>query len=158
AGMARRHGGIAINLIVDNDTLKSASLRVPVPCSEKISRPHAISIPFDRWLAEAPFEERRVEDVKLFESFGERVCGALAGWGYEPIIQSFWPDVLRHIASSGLIGESFAAARRDLERRWGCQNLEVPLSVVCSGEGFAYFAGQILSELPRFCLVYNKTV
>ncbi len=147
AGMACRHGGLAINLVVDNDTLKSASLRVPVPSTKALPRPHAVTIAFDRWLAEVPFEERRVADAGLFASFGDRVSEALAGWGYEPIIQSFWPDVCRHVATTGLIGESFATARRDLERRWGCHNLEVPLSIVCAGEGFAWFAGQLLNDL-----------
>ena len=58
--------------------------------------------------------------------------------GYEPIARQFWPDVLRHAGKHGLIGASFAAARRDLERRWGCHNLEVPLSLVCGGEAFAW--------------------
>jgi hypothetical protein len=158
AGLGRRHGGVAINLLVDNDTLKSAALRVPVPASEALPRPHTVTIAFDRWLAEVPFEERRVEDDGLFASFGERVTEALAGWGYEPIIRTFWPDVLRHAGNHGLIGASFAAARRDLERRWGCHNLEVPLSLVCAGEGFAWFVGALLDDLARFTHAYNDVV
>ena len=40
-------------------------------------------------------------------------------------------DVLRQIRSVRCWASCFAAARRDLERRWGCHNLEVPLSRVC---------------------------
>jgi hypothetical protein len=45
-----------------------------------------------------------------------------------------------------------------LERRWGCHNLEVPLSQLAGGEGFARFAGEILADLPRFHALYNATV
>jgi hypothetical protein len=158
AGLARRHVGVAVNLIVDNDTLKSPSLRVPVPASAAFPAPHAVSIAFDRWLPEVPFEERHVADAEMFNSFGDRVTEVLRGWGYEPIMHTFWPDVRRHVQASGLIGEAFAAARRDLERNWGCYNLEVPLSLVCSGESFACFAGALLGDLPRFVDAYNDIV
>jgi hypothetical protein len=158
AGLARRHGGIAVNLLVDNDTLKSTSLRVPVPASPDVPRPHAVTIAFDRWQPEVPFEERQVADAGLFASFGDRVSEAQRGWGYEPIVRTFWQGVLRHVRSCGLIGAAFAAARRDLERQWGCHNLEVPLSIVCAGEGFAFFAGALLDDLPRFVDAYNDIV
>ncbi|HEY8504560.1 MAG TPA: hypothetical protein VIL46_08250, partial [Gemmataceae bacterium] len=60
--------------------------------------------------------------------------------------------------SAPLVGERFAAARRALERRWGCENLEVPLSRVCGGEAFARFAFHLLADLPRFQAAYNRAV
>src|SRR5258708_29503052 len=59
-----------------------------------------------------------------------------------------WQEVLRH--RDRPIGAAFAAARRLLEQAWGCHNLEVPMSAVCQGEGFAWFAGELLAGLPRF--------
>ena len=44
------------------------------------------------------------------------------------------------------------------ERRWGCHNLELPVSVLCRTEPFAWFAGRLLAELPRFHAVYNDSV
>jgi hypothetical protein len=158
AGLARRHRGVAVNLIVDNDTLKSSSLRVSVPASTDFPRTHALTMPFDRWQPEVPFEERCVADAGLFASFGERVTEALRGWGYEPLMPAFWEDVRRHERTTGLIGAAFAAARGDLEQRWGCHNLEVPLSVVCSGEGFACFSAALLADLPRLFQAYNDIV
>jgi hypothetical protein len=56
------------------------------------------------------------------------------------------------------LGERFAAARRALERRWGCHNLEVPVSRLCGTEAFAWFAAHLLCELPRFHALYNGSV
>src|SRR4029079_8138752 len=56
AGLARRQGGVGVNLLVDNDTAKSASLRVPIPGEW----PQVRDIPFDRWQGELPWEERHV--------------------------------------------------------------------------------------------------
>ncbi len=121
-------------------------------------RPHAVTIAFDRWLPEVPFEERRVADTELFDGFGDRVTELLRGWGYEPIMPGFWRSVRRHIQASGLIGAAFAAARRELEQQWGCHNLEVPLSQVCASEGFACFAGALLGDLPGLFDAYNDIV
>jgi len=45
-----------------------------------------------------------------------------------------------------------------VERSWHCSNLEVPLSMVCDTEAFAWFACHHLEELPRFWEVYNAVV
>jgi hypothetical protein len=159
AGLARRQGGVALNLVVDNDTLKVPALRVPVPPSARTGRPHALSVPYDRWVAEVPFEERRVEDHGLFDSFADRALDKMRGWGYEPILPGFWADVRQALTSAhGLVGEAFAAARRLQERRWGCHNLEVPISAICASESFACFAAALLADLPRFVALYNQIV
>src|SRR5262249_4003009 len=62
AGLARNHHGVAVNLVVDNDTAKSTALRVPAPPSKTFAWPHLQTLPFDRWLAEKPYEELTVVD------------------------------------------------------------------------------------------------
>jgi hypothetical protein len=158
AGLARRHGGVAINLVVDNDTLKSTAVRVPAPANERVAWAHPLLVPYDRWSAETPFEERQVLDEGLFASFGERAGAVMRHWGVEPLLGPFWPAVRRHAGPDGRIGAAFAAARRELERQWGCHNLEAPLSAVCAGAAFGRFAGALLGELPRFVAVHNETV
>jgi hypothetical protein len=154
AGFVRRHGGLAVNLIVDNDTLKSTSLRIPV---RSAPWPRLRRLPFDRWQGEIPWEARQVVESDTFARFGDVAADLVRPWGFEPLITTVWPDVLRH-AGTRPIGEAFAAARRALERRWGCDNLEVPLSLVSQGEGFAWFAGFVLGDLPRFAGLYNAVV
>jgi hypothetical protein len=157
-GLARRHGVTPLNLVVDNDTVKATALRVPGRAGVEAPRPHAGTVPFDRWGGEAPYEERAVADPGLFASFADRAMGLLAGWGYEPLLPAFWAEVLRQQEKGPLLGECFAAARRELERSWGCHNLEVPLSAVCRTEAFAWFGCHLLAELPRFHALHNERV
>src|SRR4029078_6072239 len=56
------------------------------------------------------------------------------------------------------LGERLAAGGRMLERRWGCENLEVPLSHLCGGISFLHFVRAILKDLPAFASTYNDCV
>jgi hypothetical protein len=154
--LARRHGATPLNLIVDNDTAKSASLRLPT--RDAAAGVHLTSIAFDRWTSEIPYEELPVHDEELFASFAERAMQPLRVWPMEPLLPEFWTEVRRQAERTPLLGERFAAARRTYERRWGCHNLEVPLSALCRSEAFAWFACHILTDLPRFHAVYNAGV
>jgi hypothetical protein len=156
-GLARGLGATAVNLVVDNDTVKHTGLRLPAPPGEEAPWPHLVTVPFDRWGAEAPYEERAVLDPELFGSFAERASGVLRPWGYRPLLPDLWADVLR-ARRPPLLGERFAQARRNLERAWGCHNFEVPLSAVCRTETFAWFACGLLADLPRFHALYNEVV
>jgi hypothetical protein len=157
-GLARAHGVTPLNLIVDSDTCKSTALRVPAPEDVRADRPHARLVPFDRWNGEAPYEERAIADPDFFAGFADRAGALLRGWGYDPLLPSFWAEVLRQAGRTPLLGECFAAARRTFERRWGCHNLEVPLSAVCRTEPFAWFTCHLLAHLPRFHALYNGAV
>jgi hypothetical protein len=157
-GLARQHGGTAVNLLVDNDTVKTTAVRVPRLPEPPEKQPQLVTVPFDHWPGEVPYEEAAVHDEAQFASFRERVLEEMKGAGFEPLLASYWPEVLRHANRTNLLGERFAAARRSLERRWGCHNLEVPISRVCATEPFAWFAAHLLVHLPRFHRVYNESV
>jgi hypothetical protein len=157
-GLARAHGGVAINLVVDNDTAKSAALRVPTKATTEIPWPHALTVPFDRWVGEVPYEEREVADEGLFAGFAERVVEVMRGWEFTPLLPSLWDEVGHQVHRTRLLGERLARARRLLERSWGCHNFEVPVSRLCQTEPFAWFACHLLIGLPRFHAVYNDVV
>jgi hypothetical protein len=157
-GLARAHGVTPLNLVVDNDTVKATALRLPAPPSETHPWPHVVTIPFDRWTGEIPYEERTIADPALFADFAERAMSVLRGWGYQPLLPAFWDEVRKQAERTQLLGECLVAARRTFERRWGCHNLEVPVSAVCRTEPFAWFACHLLTELPRFHSVYNDCV
>lgn len=156
AGLARRHGGLALNLIIDTDAIKSTSLQVPPGDVQTMPRPHPLPLPFDQWTGPVPWEERAVDDPQLLSSFPRRVAEVMGAWDIEPMVDEIWPTVQEVVARTNRLGEGFVAARRMLERRWGCNNLELPLSRLCTTPPFAWFTCHLLSELPRFVAIHNE--
>jgi hypothetical protein len=153
AAIARATNAAALNLIVDDDIPKGASVRVPVRSGGLLRATH---IEFDEWLGEQAYEEWRVRDETLFASFGTRVRDALGeGSVRDPMIDEFWPYVLEARAVTDRIGLRFAAARRRLEGTWGVSNAEVPLSAVCESAAFGWFASHLLAHVDRFQAVHN---
>jgi hypothetical protein len=73
-------------------------------------------------------------------------------------LDDFWEEVCRQKQRTRLVPEQLVAARRTFERRWGCHNLEVPVSHVCRTAAFAEFMAHLLGDLPRFHEVFNEAV
>ncbi len=170
-GLARVHGLVPVNLVVDNDTNKSSLLKIPAHGVGFLPRrgvgrleylpqvvPHVQSVSFDHWASEVPYEERTIRDEELFASLPERAAPFFRDWPYQPLLPVFWEEARRQARRTPLLGERLAAARRAWERRWGCHNLEVPVSAVCRTEPFAWFAAHLLGELPHFHATYNAVV
>ncbi|HEY2911478.1 MAG TPA: hypothetical protein VGI99_14600 [Gemmataceae bacterium] len=150
SGLARKLHGTPLNLIVDNDTVKSTSLRVPAFATDPASV-HLEQVRFDAMAGEVPYESREVVDPDLFRTFPERV-GAIAGnWGFEPLLSQVWRDGRN-------IGELFSAMRQECEQAWGCENRELTVSRLSQTEAFRIFAGHILADLPRFGACYNAAI
>lgn len=149
--LAQRHAAMAINLIIDTDAAKPALLHAP-------SEGRLVRVPFDRSTAEVPYEERKVEDEATFARLPQQMAPIMSKWGFEPMLASFWSEVIQQADRTPLLGERFAAARRALESRWGVDQREVPMSQVCRTEAFAWFACAVLDELPAFHDRYNRTV
>lgn len=157
ARLAAQTQSAALNLIVDNDTLKSSFLRLPTwegdaPAAVRLAR-----VPFDTAGREEPYETRRVADAGAFASFAGRVAESGGNWGYDPMLDRIWPAVAAAPADEP-IGARFAAARRTVERSWGVHNLELPVSRLAETAAFRQFACQILRDLPRFAESYNRAV
>jgi hypothetical protein len=157
-GLAATSEATPINLVVDNDTAKSTALRLPVLGAGDSPWPSLTSVPFDHWTVEIPYEERAVRDEDLFASLPDHVAPVVKNWGFVPLLPAYWTEVRRQAQRTRLLGERLAAARRELERRWGCHNLELPVSLLCQTEPFAWFACHTLANLPRFHNIYNHCV
>jgi hypothetical protein len=149
-GLAQRLGGTSLQLIIDNDTVKSTAIRVPLLASNPM---RAVSVSFDAWNAPVPWEELTVADEARLVAFPAEVSSHLVGASFEPLLPEFWKDVTA--LQTPLLGKRLAGGRRRLEERCGCRNLELPLSELCKGETFAWFAGHLLAQLPRFHAVHN---
>jgi hypothetical protein len=154
--LARRTGRASLNLVVNNDTAKATTVRLPtIGTPRDPTTVHLSTVPFDHFSGEVPYEERAVQDESVFADF-PRLVGERAGnWGYTPILPEFWAEAERQRGRTRLLGERFAAARRTLERRWGCHNREVPTSRLCDTSAFARFAIGLFDRLPDFRAAYN---
>jgi hypothetical protein len=149
--LARQHGAMAINLVVDTDAAKPAILHAPA--EGRLAR-----IPYDRSSLETPYEERTVAEEDTFADLPRQMAAITARWNFEPMLPAFWREVMQQAGRTPLLGERFAAARRALERRWGVTQREVPMSRVCQTEAFAWFACAILDRLSAFHADYNQIV
>ena len=105
AALARAHGGLGLNLIVDNDLPKSASIRVPRVGRRPI---RTVRVEFDQWKGEMPYEDLTVHDEALFASFGDRVRQVLGGVIADPIIDDFWPRAVRQAQGQPTLGMRLA--------------------------------------------------
>ncbi|MBN9517256.1 hypothetical protein J0H58_01860 [bacterium] len=151
-GLARRVGGVPLNLIVDNDTLKSAALLVP---SYRAGRTESVTlgpIAFDRFDGETAYEDRLVLDADAFRAFPRHVAGRTNDWPFRPLLPDVWQPGAAHV------GEAFTAMRLDRERAWGCHNHELRVSRLSQTKAFCRFAAHVLADLPRFAEVYNAAI
>lgn len=153
--LAAQFSGVSLNLVVDNDTLTSQTIKVP---TGTIDNPQVAHLPFDRAQSQQPWEDVTVQDRTLFNSFADRVQAKLQGWRYEPMLREFWPEVIAQLSVSGRVADGFTAARNLWERKWGLENLELPLSRLCQLPPFLWFVSHLVAHLPRFSAIYNESV
>jgi hypothetical protein len=155
AGLAQACGGFGLNLIVDNDVLKSTTLRVPhrEGPSLRVER-----IAFDDGFGEIPFEDLKVQNEQVFASFRDRVRERLDPAIADPLIDDFWPRALRHGTETDRVGLRFALARREIEGSWNTHNLELPISLLCQTESFLWFAAHLMAQLPRYQSIHNTAL
>jgi hypothetical protein len=158
AGLARRYDAVAVNIIVDSDTMKSAHVRVPAPSDGQSPFPHLRTVAFDRWQGEVPYESCAVQDEAMFAGFADEAGAILKSWRLNALLPEYWQMALHQAPRTNLLGERLVAARRMLERSWGCHNLEVPISRLCRTESFARLTYHLLEALPLLHAVYNECV
>jgi len=150
--LAQEVGGIAINLVIDNDLCRSPSLRVP---AGTVEQPRIVDILFDRLQQEVPYEERTIVDRAQWNSFGDRVTQSLASLVSEPLIAQWWPEVVAISESTTNLGLAIAQARHGLQQSWGSHSLEIPQSDICQTAPFHRFALHLLSHAARLRRDYN---
>ena len=156
AGLARLHGGLALNLIVDNDTLDNTRIRVPAGSA---TAPKFEWVPFDTERQAQPWEDATLVDPATVRRFGDRVTSMLReDWKYEPLLARCWPAAVQQSEVSNRLCDILTAARVSCEREHGLTNIELPMSRVCETEPFRWFAAHLLAHLPRVHSLYNAAV
>ncbi len=154
AKLASRSGGIAINLVIDNDLCRSPAIRIP---TGTIEHPRVETVAYDKISEELPFEERRIEDRSVWNSFGKRAAKTLEPLVADPMIANWWQEaVLSH--NSSHIGAAIAQARHRTELDWGCKSLEIPQSLVCQTTSFRWFAVHLLANAAKVRASYNDAL
>ncbi|MFT5322482.1 MAG: hypothetical protein ACI8P0_000317 [Planctomycetaceae bacterium] len=155
------HGGVGLNLVVDNDLMASTRIRVPIGDR---GNPGISAIEFDASRAPLPWEEARVADMSLLESFADRAAAAMLPWKIDPLVTECWPKVVDN-ARKGFdkdqqasLAECLTAGRASLERKLGLGNLELPISQLCETNAFRSFAAHILLRAEQFCRTYNQVL
>jgi hypothetical protein len=155
ASLALQQNAHAVHLLIDNDNIRHASIRVP---ADGLLQPRYESIAFDQPSDEMPFEERRVIDREQFASFDQRIQAALKPMFSDALIGQLWPHAVDAARRDANLGQCVAQARHRLEGTWGLQSWELPLSVICERPTFRRFAIHLLSELPRFQQIHNQSL
>jgi len=156
ARLACEHRSVAINLQIDSDSMKAASIRVP---GGSASEPRLESVAFDRAAApDTPFEQATIIDRACFESFGERAARQIRPLISQPLVEEYWPKVVKRSRETGNWATCFTQARHQIEGQWGFQTLEIPQSRVCDLPAFRWFIVHLLAHLPRFWEAYNSAL
>jgi hypothetical protein len=153
--LAQLHGATAVNLVIDTDTMKDASLRVP---GGTVERPLVRTIAFDDAAGEVPFARRRIRNRHVFENFGRTAGDWLRPLVSDPLLATYWPMVVARGRETDNLGTCLSQARHQIEGEWGGQTLELPQTSVCQLEAFHWFVAHLLAHLPRFVEVYNAAV
>lgn len=156
AGVARRNNATAINLVIDNDTLSTTSLRIPSGTRSHLAIER---LPFDTPRPTLPWEEAMVLNLDQYRDFGKDVEKRIRNdWGFSPLIGSAWSAAAETLSVSNRLCDGLTALRSRVERNWGINNLEVPMSWLCQTDSFLWFFAHLLSRLPELHRVYNEVV
>ncbi|TWT36815.1 hypothetical protein KOR34_17600 [Posidoniimonas corsicana] len=153
--LSREVGGRAVNLIIDSDLCRAPSVNAP---TGDANGPRVEAVPFDAAAAPLPYEERGVADPALLRSFPQRVEEALGGLVEGPLVAELWPQVLSAVAAGANLGAAFCSARHTLEREWGLDTAEAPISAVCDSSPFRWFALDLLLRLDDFHAAHNQAL
>lgn len=159
--LADQTGGTGINLIVDNDLMKSSGIRVPT--DDRDAPKHSL-IAFDEPRPVRPWESARVLNSNLLNIFGDRISELMAAWNVSPIVNEFWPTVIEASLRAdshrelNSLANCISAGRVGMEYEWGIGNLELPISQLCRTISFQTFASHVLVHAEEFREVYNQTL
>lgn len=153
--LARQCRGVALHLIVDHDVLKSRAIRVPAGTPDA---PLFAWEAFDHPQPGCPWEEARVSDRASFAGFGERLRRRLEPWGIAPLAIEAWSAAEAQLARTDSLVDGLTAARVSVERSWGLNNLELPVSRLSGTRSFQRFAALLISRAPEVASVYNSVV
>lgn len=155
SALAKRHDGVAVNLVIDSDITKSSAIRIPVGDQDN---PAVTHLAFDSASERMPYEERRISNRVTFSQFGNEVSRRMRRWVQDPLIEELWPLAISRADVEPNLGRCLAQSRHQLEASYEGTSLELPQSIICRSESFCRFAAHILANADRFRSVHNAAL
>ncbi|MGI8980748.1 MAG: hypothetical protein ACR2FY_16090 [Pirellulaceae bacterium] len=154
--------GEALHLIVDNDTVGTTNIRVP---GGSLDSPRIEEIPFDAAGEPIPWEERKVLDRQVLNTFDSRVLAAYAPLqnacttpSSPLLIEKLWTHA-REIDTSLGLDAVLSCACGELEIELGLTNiLENGVRCVCRSAAWFQFLKVLLSQTAEFHSIYNQSL
>lgn len=150
--LAKASGGVGVHLLIDSDLYRETSLRVP---TGSVASPRVVSVAYDQPLNAMPHEQRRVADANLLRTFADRAAETVRPLVADPLVAELWQHVGEAGGGDQPLGAILSAGRHRLERAWGSQTLELPMSAVCDSEPFGRFAAELLLRSEQVAGAYN---
>lgn len=163
--LARKMGGVGVNMIVDNDACNMGFMYVPM-LSEKPA--YVQKVAFVKGKDNVSYEEIVFDDLRTILRFKEEVLNLFKknvsdekiGATFE-YMQAAFEEFINRIVEyhrQGCINMVglLTSARCALEEGFCIDNLEVPVSWMCDADGFYHFLLHIFCEAGRFAKIYNE--
>lgn len=181
SAIAARVEGHAANLIVDNDEVRSASIRVP---TQDGGEARVVHVPFDDAKEPKPWEGRPVFDPEMFRAFAAnvgRVCQGLIE-GREVfrggmLLDRLWPlaieemekeqrEIPAHLRELAIgeragiagLGSVLATARRHLEAQFGVCIQDHPVSHLVYVPTFSSFLAHVFDRHRELHTIHNAAL
>jgi hypothetical protein len=167
SAIAKQTGGRAFHLIVDNDAIHSATIRVP---AGRDSTQSTVEIPFDQPGPSIPWSERTIIDLQTFSTFPARAGAAMdAGKGHR-LLDRLWPHAQSYIEKHRelhehpnvldklLLGECLAYGRNNLERELGLDLGDQPIRWLCFGRPYDDFVDHLLTRVEELYSIHNRAL
>jgi hypothetical protein len=151
--IAALSGGTAIHFLVDNDLCRKTGIQVPTLDSGNWG---LRTVHYDRPRPTAPWENCRLQDLRCWNSFPDRIAALLPPLKDAPMLQRLWEYSRQQAQAGEGLGLLLSRSRHLLERDLGLNTLEVPLSQLVSSNEFAVFSLQLICQLPRLHEIYNR--
>ncbi len=152
--LAKSSGGMALNLIIDSDLCRSPGIQVPTGMPDN---PKVNFLAFDKISAQLPYEERKVIDHELWNTFGERLANAIGSLVKDPLVRDWWSKVVEPGRGRNL-GLALSQARHRQEHSWGAKTWELPQSILCQTDAFRHLALHLFVHADSFQNAYNSAL
>ena len=163
--LAKKLGGVGINMIVDNDACNMAFIYVPI-LTEVLSSVQKVMLLKN--MNNTAYEEIAFDDIETILKFKEAVICMLRKNTFDEntittikCMQTAFEEFINRITEYyrrgcvDIVG-LLTSARSEMEESFGINNLEIPVSWICDTDGFYQFLLNILHRADPFAKIYNS--